>query len=329
MISNVSFVVIARNAEFAVRKCIKSICGMKLDNCEIICVDSASTDGTLAVMKEFASLCSFIRVFKCSGRVNSAIARNVGRQNISKEAVFFIDGDVEATPAFAEEALKIIRRGDADIVTGQLAEIYYEPGYKREIRRVTDRFLITCQKEVFFSGGCFIASAEVVRKAGPWDDLMVRNQDWDYTLKLSRHGRFLAIPISMGTHHTLLNLHRSWDFIRRGYPMYFGVVLRRNLDRPRVVMHLMWRNRAALLGMIFYCLLFVCVSITCVHRDASMRIMTIPIALVILDLAWSILREKNVLSQLLLHYVHAPLALVGLFRNLNGQPLDVSIERVC
>jgi glycosyltransferase involved in cell wall biosynthesis len=51
MIRHLSFIVIARNEAFAIDKCLASIAAMPMTECEVICVDSASTDDTLEYEK--------------------------------------------------------------------------------------------------------------------------------------------------------------------------------------------------------------------------------------------------------------------------------------
>ncbi|MFP4573785.1 MAG: glycosyltransferase family 2 protein, partial [Desulfobacterales bacterium] len=64
MIENISFIVIARNEEFGVNKCLESIATMNPVNCEVICVDSDSSDNTLEVMKSYTGKIDNLRVIQ-------------------------------------------------------------------------------------------------------------------------------------------------------------------------------------------------------------------------------------------------------------------------
>ena len=147
MIANVSFIVIARNEAFAVEKCLESIAVMPLKDCEVICVDSDSTDETLEVMKRHVGKIDNLRIIQCSGYLNAAVARNAGIEYATKDYIFFVDGDVELYPEFICEALDRIDSGKADAVTGKLIEIQYSPDYTNEIKRLVRRAHMTEEKK--------------------------------------------------------------------------------------------------------------------------------------------------------------------------------------
>ena len=328
MISNVSFVVVAKNEEFGIDKCLASLSKMQLNDCEIICVDSGSTDDTLSVMKRYAANSSIIQIYQCKGYVNSAIARNVGLKHISKKNIFFVDGDVELNQDFIVEALEIINSGKATIVTGQLSEIYYTSDYSKEVRRVVDRFSINEEKKVYLSGGCFIVGASLLKKVGLWDEQMDRNQDIDFTLRLSRGGYFLAIPISMGTHHTLSYSERPWLHVKKRYPMYFGMLIRKNLDRPRAVLSLLKQNRGFLAGFAVYGLFFVGILATAFLSIPFLYVLLAFSFMVITDLFWGAIRKKNVFNHFLTHYLHILLIVIGIFMPINNKRVSTTVKQI-
>ena len=61
-IEGVSFIVIALNEEYGIRKCLSSISKMTLANCEVICVDSNSSDYTLEVMLSFTNIIENLKI---------------------------------------------------------------------------------------------------------------------------------------------------------------------------------------------------------------------------------------------------------------------------
>lgn len=315
MISNVSIIIVAKNEVFAIEKCLRALVDAPLDNCEIICVDSGSTDGTLAVMTGFAVKCSYMQIYRCSGHVNSAIARNVGLKYATKDYIYFVDGDVELNIRFIAVAMSYFEKGNADIITGQLREIYYTPDYEKEIGHTADRFFIGKEKEVFYSGGCFIARASVVHEAGLWNERMVRNQDIEFTLRISRFGRFLAIPVSMGTHHTLKYTDRAWEFFKKRYPIYFGMIIRKNITRPKALLFLLSRNRGFVVGLFFSLGLFCCMFLSIMTNLSFTSCLFALLLLLVIDLTMGALAGKNIINLFVTHYMHSPLILAGLFVN--------------
>ena len=54
-LEKVSILVAVYNAERWLRSCLESLCSQTWKNIEVICVDDASTDGSWAILEEFAS----------------------------------------------------------------------------------------------------------------------------------------------------------------------------------------------------------------------------------------------------------------------------------
>ena len=66
--AKVSIIVPAYNVEPYVRECMESITRQTLKDIEIICINDGSTDGTLAILKEYAEKYSrIILVDKANG----------------------------------------------------------------------------------------------------------------------------------------------------------------------------------------------------------------------------------------------------------------------
>ena len=128
MLIDTSFVVIARNESLAVGKCLNSIASMPLEDCEVICVDSASTDRTLEVMRSYMGNINNLKIVRCSGNVNAAIARNAGIEHATKKYIFFVDGDIELCPDFLQDSLQRMQTHEIDAATGNLDEIIYSKG---------------------------------------------------------------------------------------------------------------------------------------------------------------------------------------------------------
>jgi glycosyltransferase involved in cell wall biosynthesis len=62
---------------------------MILVNCEVICIDSGSSDGTLDIIKSFIGQIENYKIIKISGYQNASIARNAGIEKALKDYVFF------------------------------------------------------------------------------------------------------------------------------------------------------------------------------------------------------------------------------------------------
>jgi len=86
-----SIVVIARNEEKAIRASLESLLAAFRDRShELIFVDSASTDGTVAIVSQFPA--QVIRLAP-TGPMRPSIGRHVGLQHACGKWILFVDGD--------------------------------------------------------------------------------------------------------------------------------------------------------------------------------------------------------------------------------------------
>ena len=88
----ISVIVPVYNTEKYLRKCLDSICSQTYRNLEILCVNDGSTDGSAAILEEYAARDARIRVFHQPNAGQSA-ARNLALSRASGEWVTGVDSD--------------------------------------------------------------------------------------------------------------------------------------------------------------------------------------------------------------------------------------------
>ena len=82
----VSVVLPVYNGERYLRKCLDDILGQSLREIEVICVDDGSTDGTLAILKEYEKADPRVRAVY-QDNAGAAVARNYG-MTLAGESTF-------------------------------------------------------------------------------------------------------------------------------------------------------------------------------------------------------------------------------------------------
>lgn len=103
------------NIEPYVRRCLDSVLGNTYQNLEVICVNDGSTDGTSAVLHEYAEKDSrVIVVDKENGGIVSA--RQAAMDIAAGDFISFIDGDDWVHPQFFEILLTVQEKTGADAV---------------------------------------------------------------------------------------------------------------------------------------------------------------------------------------------------------------------
>lgn len=325
VISNISFIVIAKNEEFGVDRCLGRLGALTLQDCQVICVDSGSTDGTLDVMRSYQGSLPDLTIIKCTGFVNASVARNAGLPHADRDFVFFVDGDVELSADFIAAALERLNDDRADAVTGRLDEIQYTPDYKTTLRELVRRRHITREAPAVMTGGIFITRRALVRALAPWDTRMWRLQDFEYTLRMTRLGRLVQLPMSMGIHHTQEYHDRSWEHFLRGYPRLYGHLIYQNLDRPAVVWALFRGNR----GLLSFTLILLTLIVLAACGLAGLMPLwwagAAGALLVALDALYSLGRKGDLLRNWIRHgYLEPPGVFCGIFRG----PGNPSTEKV-
>jgi len=328
MIENISFIVIAKDESFGIEKCLRSLADMDLRECEVVCVDSGSTDDTVDIMRKYTGEIANYRIIRCSDYCNSSMARNIGIANSTMEMVFFVDGDVELGSDFIKEASSIIRNNEADAVAGNVKDIIHTDNFKslRNPGKYRQSFQKT--KNIFYCGGIFIASREIVEKVGEWDETMIRHQDIEYSLRLSRHGRLLGIPVDMCVHHTLAYHDRPALFLKNRYPVFFGMLLRRNLDRPLAILSLMIGNRGLSAGILIYLAAAAGLIISPILRLSYLNILKLLLILILFDVAWCTMKKKKIPNILIMHYLYPPFVLFGLIRRKEHRSAEKNVEMI-
>ena len=112
----VSVIIPVYNVEEYLRQCLDSVVNQTLGDIEIICVDDGSTDGSLAIINEYAAHDGRIKVIS-HGRTNAGAARNEAMDVALGEYLGFVDADDFCDANLFETAYNQAKDDDADIVS--------------------------------------------------------------------------------------------------------------------------------------------------------------------------------------------------------------------
>ena len=116
----ISIIVPCFNMARYVERCIHSLTHQTLRDIEIICINDASTDDTLAVLNKCAHNDSRIRVISLDKNVGVSTARNIGIKNAHGVYVGFVDGDDYVDVDFYENLYNSSENESIEIVKGRL-----------------------------------------------------------------------------------------------------------------------------------------------------------------------------------------------------------------
>ena len=111
----VSVIIPVYNTEKYLRACLDSVVNQTVKDIEIICVDDGSTDSSLAILQEYESKDSRVKVY-AQEKSNAGAARNVGLSKATGEYLAFLDSDDYYELFMLEHMLTCAHKRAADIV---------------------------------------------------------------------------------------------------------------------------------------------------------------------------------------------------------------------
>lgn len=125
--AKVSVIVPVYNVERYLSRCLDSVLAQTERDIEAICVDDGSTDGSPAILAEYAAKDSRVRVITQANKGLSG-ARNSGLEVFTGDYVMFVDSDDWVPPYAAEVFLKAARESGASVVVSRAYAVDTLPG---------------------------------------------------------------------------------------------------------------------------------------------------------------------------------------------------------
>ena len=111
----VSVIIPVYNVETYLRQCLDSVVNQTLKEIEIICVNDSSTDGSLAILEQYAAKDPRVQVIT-QPNAGAGAARNRGLNVAAGQYLSFLDADDFFEPTMLEKAYDLAERNRADFV---------------------------------------------------------------------------------------------------------------------------------------------------------------------------------------------------------------------
>lgn len=224
----ISFIVIGMNEGKTVGLTIKSIYDYveynKINDYEIIYVDSRSTDNSIEIVNSFNN----VKIFEITGEMNAAVARNIGAKEAKGNIFVFLDADMEIQKDFYHQVFKD-NKLIYPFISGQLKNIFYNAKWEK----VDENFLFpNLSNDTYYSttGGYFIIEKKLWDSVNGMKTKFKRAEDLDLGLRLAQSGTLLFRKKDLFvTHHTIdyQNASRMWKMLSNGSFLYSTSLLYR------------------------------------------------------------------------------------------------------
>ncbi|MDR0892703.1 MAG: glycosyltransferase [Mediterranea sp.] len=149
MESKIAIIVPVYNAERYITRCVKSLLGQTYRNLEVILVNDASPDGSLAICQGFAAQDERVRVVDFPQNRGVMRARFAGLEVASAQWVMFVDAD-DYLPLDAVKRMQRVQwKTNSDIVCGRDLRVFDNRGW---IKKAGKPIRINGQKMIVASG---------------------------------------------------------------------------------------------------------------------------------------------------------------------------------
>ena len=113
----ISIIIPVYNVEKYLAKCLDSVLAQTFGDFEVLCVDHSSTDGSLAILQEYAGKDERIKIIPCvNTRGGPGQARNAGLDHVRGKYTYFLDSDDWIDPTLCEKAYYRLEQSGADVV---------------------------------------------------------------------------------------------------------------------------------------------------------------------------------------------------------------------
>lgn len=185
----VSVIIPAYQASSTLVRAFDSMRNQTFTDWEVIIVDDGSTDNTRAVAEMLASKDGRVRVLHQANKGASA-ARNTGLRAARGAWIGFLDSDDWFDTAFLETLLALrTDHPDAGVLYCDFALVDGN-GKVQEEQRVPDMSdpFRELGRSCSLSVHCALTRADIMARAGEFDEALVINEDWDLWQRIARTG---------------------------------------------------------------------------------------------------------------------------------------------
>lgn len=193
----VSVILPTRNRADTIVASVRSVLDQSYRNLELLIVDDASTDDTKACIDELTD--PRIRWIRLDRQAGASTARNIGIEQACGAWIAFQDSDDVWLPGKLEKQVARVRDPAANVIAaftsywrhdGVTRVLLPQPGSKGMEGDVLPRLL----KSNFISTQVLMVRRDVALAVGGFDDQLSALNDWDFVIRIARHGAIAWVP---------------------------------------------------------------------------------------------------------------------------------------
>ncbi|MBN2104216.1 glycosyltransferase [bacterium] len=211
-----SVIIIGRNEEAHIEACLRSVIkGIRtISDTEIIYADSASTDNTLQIVRQYPAS---VYQLKPEWPLSAAAGRYIGYLHAKGSYLFFIDGDTVLYHDWLPKGIRYLQtHSDTGAVAGTVHELF-EDDYGKPISLQRHRYgRLENPRTEKTLGGIALYRRSVLEQAGPFNPYIPVDEERELGLRIRRAG-FSLVRISDLMAVTYGPSRETWGELKRRY----------------------------------------------------------------------------------------------------------------
>lgn len=228
--AKLSVIIAVRNSAGYLDRCLQALAKSDCGDFEVIVVDDASTDRSVAVAEAFGA-----RVIRMERRAGPGAARNLGAYSARAPILFFVDADVCVHPDAVRRVLSCLETdSELDAVFGLYDDLPGAPNLLSQYKNLFHRFVhqyASVEASTFWTG-CGAMRKSAFERVGGFDAQAPSIEDIDLGVRLRKAGGRIRLDKSLEGSHLkiwrLVSLLKS-DVVDRGIAWTRLILRERNL----------------------------------------------------------------------------------------------------
>jgi glycosyltransferase involved in cell wall biosynthesis len=194
-VTEVSVVVITRNEEAHIGKCLRAIlaAAAEIGGAEVVVADSASTDRTVEIARSFG-----VRVIglRPEWELSPSAGRYIGFHHTGGRLVMFVDADTVIDRQWFSVAVRVFEQPDVAAVTGWLDDVDEQGRPLPYVGRRSGQTVV-----INYLRGIGLYRRAALEQVGAFNPYLVTEEEAELALRLRAQGwKLLQLPQQMGRH---------------------------------------------------------------------------------------------------------------------------------
>jgi glycosyltransferase involved in cell wall biosynthesis len=192
----VSILTASYNSERFIRTALDSALAQTYPNFEIIFIDDGSTDGTRDIVKGYAVRDKRIHYFE---QENMGIlrTRNAMLEKAQGEFITYLDHDDMYAPNKVKREVEFLQAHPEDAAVYCNYYCFFnenpEKNYLHVYPLYEGQIFEPLLDKIFIANTTFMMRSSVVKELGPYNPATGMVEDWEYFLRMSRHGMLFGL----------------------------------------------------------------------------------------------------------------------------------------